>query len=112
MPRRRSSASRPSPSAWTRFWSSLAALRAVALGASFATLVLAVGLGFAIRAASQQPVMVAVLLDGNRAGAVVHAFADGRVVLVPIASDQRAGRAGRWRCGRCRVASAVRCRSA
>ena len=82
------------PTAWTRFWNNLAALRAVALGASFATLVLAVGLGFAIRAASQQPVMVAVLLDGNRAGAVVHTFADGRVVLVPIASiDVPPGRA-------------------
>ena len=76
----------PSSGAWTRFWNNLAALRATALGASLATLVLAVGLGFAIRAASQQPTMVAVLLDGNRAGAVVHAFADGRVVLVPITS--------------------------
>ena len=72
--------------AWTRFWNNLAALRATALGASLAALILAVGLGFAIRAATQQPTMVAVLLDGNRAGAVVHAFADGRVVLVPITS--------------------------
>jgi len=74
------------PTAWTRFWNNLAALRATALGASLAALLLAVGLGFAIRAATQQPTMVAVLLDGNRAGAVVHAFADGRVVLVPITS--------------------------
>ena len=76
----------PAPSAWTRFWNNIAALRATALGASLAALILAVGLGFAIRAATQQPMMVAVLLDGNRAGAVVHAFADGRVVLVPITS--------------------------
>lgn len=82
------------PSAWTRFWNNLAALRATALGASLAALVLAVGLGFAVRSASQQPVMVAVLLDGNRAGAVVHAFADGRVVLLPLTSiDVPAGRA-------------------
>ena len=74
------------PTTWTRFWNNLVALRATALGASLATLLLAVGLGFAIRAATQQPTMVAVLLDGNRAGAVVHAFADGRVVLVPITS--------------------------
>jgi anti-sigma-K factor RskA len=74
------------PGAWTTFWNNLAALRATALGATVAALVLAVGLGFALRAASQQPTMVAVLLDGNRAGAVVHAFADGRVVLVPITS--------------------------
>jgi anti-sigma-K factor RskA len=76
----------PAPGAWNQFWNNLAALRATALGASFATLILAVGLGFAIRAATQQPTMVAVLLDGNRAGAVVHAIADGRVVLVPITS--------------------------
>ena len=76
----------PAPAAWSRFWNDLAALRATALGATLAALLLAVGLGFALRAASQQPMMVAVLLDGNRAGAVVHAFADGRVVLVPITS--------------------------
>jgi anti-sigma-K factor RskA len=74
------------PGSFARFWHNLAALRAAALGASLAALIFAVGLGFAIRAATQQPVMVAVLLDGNRAGAVVHAFADGRVVLVPITS--------------------------
>jgi anti-sigma-K factor RskA len=88
------SRAKPSATAWSQFWNSLAALRATALGASLATLILAVGLGFAIRAATQQPTMVAVLLDGNRAGAVVHAFADGRVVLVPITSiNVPAGRA-------------------
>jgi anti-sigma-K factor RskA len=82
------------PTAWTRFWNHLPALRATALGASLAAMVLAVGLGFAVRSAMQQPAMVAVLLDGNRAGAVVHAFADGRVVLVPLTSiDVPAGRA-------------------
>ena len=74
------------PSAWTRFWNNLPALRATALGASFAALLLAVGLGLAIQAARQQPVMIAVLLDGNRAGAVVHTFADGRTVLLPLTS--------------------------
>jgi anti-sigma-K factor RskA len=83
-----------SPSAFARFWSSLALLRATAIGATVATLVLAVGLGFAIRAARQQPVMIAVLLDGDRAGAVVHAFADGRHVLLPLTSiDVPRGRA-------------------
>ena len=74
------------PSSWILFWNNVGALRATALGASFAALLLAVGLGVAIRAASRQPVMMAVLLDGNRAGAVVQTFADGRVVLVPITS--------------------------
>jgi anti-sigma-K factor RskA len=82
------------PTAWARFWNNLAMLRATAMGASLAALLLAVGLGFAMRAAYQQPTMVAVLLDGNRAGAVVHAFADGRVVLVPLTSiNVPAGRA-------------------
>ncbi len=72
------------PSLWSRFWDNLPALRAAALGSSFAVLLLAVGLSFAIRAANQQPVMVAVLVDGDRTGAVVHTFADGRVVLLPL----------------------------
>ena len=76
----------PAPPAWTRFWNNLALMRATALGASVAMLVVAVGLGFAIKAARQQPVMVAVLLDGDRAGAVVHAFADGRTVLLPLSN--------------------------
>ena len=85
---------KPAPTAWSQFWNNIAALRATALGASLAALILAVGLGFAIRAATQQPTLVAVLLDGNRPGAVVHAFADGRVVLVPITSiNVPAGRA-------------------
>jgi anti-sigma-K factor RskA len=79
---------------WSRFWNNLPALRAATLGTTFAVLLLAVGLGFAIRAANQQPVMVAVLVDGNRTGAVVHAFADGRVVLLPLMPiDVPAGRA-------------------
>lgn len=87
-------AASPGPSAWARFWSNLPALRATALGSSLAALLLAAGLGLAVRAAYQQPTMIAVLLDGNRAGAVVHAFADGRVVLVPITSiSVPAGRA-------------------
>jgi len=69
-----------------RWWNSLPALRATAFGSAIAVLLLAVGLGFAVRAARQQPVMVAVLLDGNRAGAIVHAFADGRTVLLPLTS--------------------------
>lgn len=74
------------PSLWTRLWNDLAVMRTAAVGASFAVLMLAVGLGVAIRQARLQPTMVAVLLDGSRAGAVVHAFADGRVVLVPLTS--------------------------
>jgi anti-sigma-K factor RskA len=67
-----------------RWWDSVPALRAATLGASAAALLLAIALGLAVREASLQPKLVAVLLDGNRPGAVVHAFADGRVVLLPL----------------------------
>ena len=74
------------PSAWSRLWSDIGVLRAATIGASLAALMLAVGLGVAIRQVRLQPVMVAVLVDGDRTGAVVHAFADGRVVLLPLTS--------------------------
>jgi len=70
----------------SRWWNSVPALRAAAFSASLAALLLAIGLGFAIQAARQQPVMIAVLLDGDRAGAVVHTYADGRHVLLPLTS--------------------------
>ncbi len=76
----------PQASAWSRLWSDIGVLRIATIGASFAVLMLAVGLGVAIRQARLQPVMVAVLVDGDRTGAVVHAFADGRVVLLPLTS--------------------------
>ncbi len=77
---------RATTSLWARLWNDLAVMRTAAVGASLAVLFLAIGLGVAIRQARLQPTMVAVLLDGDRAGAVVHAFADGRVVLVPLTS--------------------------
>lgn len=67
-----------------RFWNSVPALRASVYGLAALVLVLGIGLGFATQMALRQPVMVAVLLDGNRAGAVVHTFADGRSVLLPL----------------------------
>ena len=82
------------PSLWSRLWNDLRVMRTAAVGASLAVLLMAVGFGAAIRQARMQPAMVAVLLDGSRAGAVVHAFADGRVVLVPLTSiNVPAGRA-------------------
>jgi anti-sigma-K factor RskA len=79
---------------WAKLWSDIAVLRVAVVGASFAALLLAIGFGAAVRQASQQPAMIAVLVDGDRAGAVVHAFADGRVVLLPLTSiNVPAGRA-------------------
>ena len=74
------------PSRWTKLWNDLPVMRTAAIGSTFAALLLAVGMGAAIRQARLQPVMVAVLVDGDRTGAVVHAFADGRTVLLPLTS--------------------------
>jgi len=71
---------------WSRLWGDIGVLRAATIGASLAVVMLAVGLGVAIRQARLQPALIAVLVDGDRTGAVVHAFADGRVVLLPLAS--------------------------
>ena len=83
-----------SPKSRVRFWDSIPALRASIYALAALILVLGIGLGFTTRMALQQPVMIAVLLDGNRAGAVVHTFADGRHVLLPLTSiDVPRGRA-------------------
>jgi anti-sigma-K factor RskA len=82
------------PSLWAKLWSDIAVLRVAVAGASFAALLPAIGFGAAVRQAQQQPAMIAVLVDGDRTGAVVHAFADGRVVLLPLTSiNVPAGRA-------------------
>ncbi len=81
------SASVPRRSSWREWlWNSLPALRATAAGASLAALVLAVALGAAMRQAGRAPTMIAVLLDGDRPGAVVEVFADGRATLMPISN--------------------------
>jgi anti-sigma-K factor RskA len=76
---------RATPSALSQLWGSIGVLRAATLAASFAAVLFAVALGAAVKyARNQQPVMVAVLLNGEKSGAVVHVFADGRVALVPL----------------------------
>lgn len=66
------------------WWTSLPLWRGAAFAAGCAALLLAIGLGFAIREAQRTPAMIAVLVDGDRAGAVVHVFNDGRAVLLPL----------------------------
>lgn len=68
----------------SRFWNSVPALRTSIYALAALVLVLGIGLGFTTQMALRQPVMIAVLLDGNRAGAVIHTFADGRAVLLPL----------------------------
>lgn len=73
-----------------RFWKSLAALRIATLGSSLAAIVLAVvavaALQHAQQVAARKPIYVAILIDDatRQAGAVVNAFADGRVEMIPL----------------------------
>jgi len=93
----------PDPSVWSRIeaaiatapavatapprpslWHSLSAWRAIGLIGSAAALLFAVAFGVALREAQRTPAMIAVLVDGDKAGAVVHVFNDGRAVLLPL----------------------------
>lgn len=66
-------------------WESLGFWRPAGLVAAMASLVLAIGLGFSMREAARQPVLVAVLMtDANQPGAIVNVLADGRAELVPL----------------------------
>ena len=71
-------------SALSRWWTSLAAMRATAAGAAAATVLLAAGLWLALAARPDAPRLVAVLISDGQAGAIVEAFADGRTILVPL----------------------------
>ena len=73
-----------------RFWNSLGALRIAALSgvaAAFAFAVVAtVTVRHAQEVAARKPIYVAILVDDatRQAGAVVNAFADGRVEMIPL----------------------------
>jgi anti-sigma-K factor RskA len=73
-----------------RFWRSPAALRIATLGSSLVAVLLAVvavaTLQHAQEVAARKPVYVAILIDDatRQAGAVVNAFADGRVEMIPL----------------------------
>jgi len=72
-------------SRWAGLWESLGFWRPAGLAAGAAALLLAVGLVFMGLKPPVQPVYVAVLQTGDgRAQAVVNAYADGTVTLVPI----------------------------
>jgi anti-sigma-K factor RskA len=66
-------------------WKNIGFWRPAAMGAALAALVLGVGLQRNIAAGPDKPVYVAVLQTGDgRAAAVVNAYADGTVNLVPL----------------------------
>ena len=73
-----------------RFWNSLGALRIAAVGSTLATIAFAVlaaaSLQHAQDVASRKPVYVAILVNDatKEAGALVNAFADGRVEMIPL----------------------------
>ncbi len=90
-----------------RFWRSLAALRIATLGSSLVAVLLAVvavaTLQHAQEVAARKPIYVAILIDDatRQAGAVVNAFADGRVEMIPLGRHERPGRPRHFKCGRC-----------
>jgi anti-sigma-K factor RskA len=68
-----------------RLWESIGFWRPTTMAAAFAAVVLGVGLARNIAAGPDKPVYVAVLqTDGGRAAAVVNAYSDGTVTLVPL----------------------------
>lgn len=73
-----------------RFWNSLGALRIAALSGVTAALALAVVTTVTVRhaqeVAARKPVYVAILVDDatRQAGAIVNAFTDGRVEMIPL----------------------------
>ena len=80
--------SRPSP--WSALWNSLPAWRAATAIAAALTVVFAltglIAVQFARQEIARKPIYVAILVDDatRNAGAVVNAFADGRVELIPL----------------------------
>jgi len=77
-------AAEASPRQKPSLWSSLPVWRTVGLIATAASLIFAVAFGVALREAQRTPAMIAVLVDGDKAGAIVHVFNDGRAVLLPL----------------------------
>jgi len=80
----------PDPrNAFRALWRSLPFWRGAGLAGAFATIALAVGLGFLADRSARQPVMVAVLLtDANRPAGVINTYRNGQAELVPFAGLQ------------------------
>lgn len=90
----------PETNAMNRFWGSLGALRVAVIGSAVAAIAFAVlaiaSLQHAQNVAARKPVYVAILVNDTtrQAGAIVNAFADGRVEMVPLTDiDVPEGRA-------------------
>lgn len=84
--RRVSAAETTSSQGWAaRLWGNLGFWRPAAMAAAFASVVLGIGLVRSVTEGPDRPVYVAVLQTGEgKAAAVVSAYADGTVNLVPL----------------------------
>jgi anti-sigma-K factor RskA len=71
---------------WTeRLWMSLGFWRGASFAGATASLLLAIALGLLAGRATPQPVIIAVLqTDASAPGAIVEAFHDGSVIVVPL----------------------------
>lgn len=78
------------PGLLRRLWHSLGALRIAALSGTMAAVAFAIVAAVSVRhaqeVAARKPVYVAILVDDatRQAGAIVNAFADGRVEMIPL----------------------------
>jgi len=78
------------PGMLSQLWNSIGGLRATAAASLASALIFAaiagVALNYATREAARKPVYVAILVndDTKQPGAVVNAFADGRVEMIPL----------------------------
>lgn len=78
------------PGLFARLWNSIEGLRAATATSAAAALVFAIVAGaaltYATREALRKPIYVAILVndDTKQPGAVVNAFADGRVEMIPL----------------------------
>ena len=93
-------ARRPAAGQMRRFWNSVGALRLTTLGSTLAAVTFAalavMAFLYAQNPSARNPAYVAILVNDatKQAGAVVNAFADGRVEMVPLADiDVPEGRA-------------------
>lgn len=76
---------RTGPSLTERLWTSLGFWRTAGFAGAVASLAFAVALGSLAGRATPQPLVIAILQEGDSTpGAIVEAFGDGRIVVVPL----------------------------
>jgi anti-sigma-K factor RskA len=80
----------PDPrNAFRALWHNLAFWRVAGLASAFATLLLALGVGYLAQRSSREPVLIAVLLtDANQPAGVINAYRNGQAQLIPFAGMQ------------------------